>query len=70
MSEGVQVIANLAPEVFEQLKALAAKRGIDANTALAQAIGTESLFADNVGPDDQVLIRKPDNRVSKFNFGS
>ncbi|KPF62381.1 hypothetical protein IP88_14860 [alpha proteobacterium AAP81b] len=70
MLDTVQVTANLSREVFEQLKSLAARRGIDANTALAQAIGTEALLADNVGPDDQVLIRKPDNRVSKVNFGS
>jgi hypothetical protein len=64
----VPVTANLSREVYDQLVSIAARRGVDANTALMQAIGTEALFADNVGPNDKVLIRKPDNSVLKFNF--
>lgn len=69
MADKVKVIAELSPEIFNQLTAIAAARGIDANTALEQAIGTEKLFVDNVGKDDEVVIHKPGNRLAKFVFG-
>ena len=50
------------------LKDLANRRGIDANAVLQQAIATEKLLADNVGPGDDLLIKKTDNTYSKVIF--
>lgn len=68
VSQLVSVEAELAPDAFEALKDLAEKRGLSANTVLQQAINTEKLLADNVGLDDEVLIKKSDNTYSKVLF--
>ena len=67
-SDSVSVEAELPAELFEALKELAARRGVDANTVLQQAIKTEKLLADNVGVDDEVLIRKSNNSYSRVLF--
>lgn len=64
----VNVEAELSPETFEALKQLANQRGLDANTVIQQAITTEKLLSDNVGVDDEVLIKKPDNSYSRVLF--
>lgn len=40
------------------LLALSEVRGVDANTVLKQALGTEKLIAENVGKQDELLIRR------------
>jgi len=50
----------LSPENIEALRSLATRRGMDANTIIQQAIATEKLIADNVGEDDDLLIKKGD----------
>jgi hypothetical protein len=50
----------LSPENIEALKSLATRRGMDANTIIQQAIATEKLIADNVGENDDLLIKKGD----------
>ncbi|HEY1752537.1 MAG TPA: hypothetical protein VGG29_14860 [Caulobacteraceae bacterium] len=67
-SSTVNVQAELTPQVFEMLKELAQRRGLDANTVLQQAITTEKLLSDNVGVNDEVLIRKPDASYSRVLF--
>lgn len=68
--ETIAVAAQLSQASYDALVALAARRGVDANTVLAQAIQTEKLLADNVRPNDEVLIRKGDNSFSKVVFGN
>lgn len=67
MDDKVKIEAELSRENFEALKELAQKRGLDANTVLQQAISTEKLIADNVGPKDELLI-KSGNQFSKVLF--
>ena len=50
------------------LSELAGRRGIDANTALQQAIATAKFFSDKVDPGDKVLIKKPDSTISEVLF--
>jgi hypothetical protein len=64
----VSIEAELPRELFEALKELALRRGLDANTVLQQAIQTEKLLADNVGIDDEVLIKKSNNSYSRVLF--
>lgn len=66
--ESVKVQAELSRTTYDALVELAARRGLDANTVLQQAIGTEKLFADNVGVEDEVLIKKPDQTWSRVLF--
>ena len=63
-----QVTADLTDEQYQALLDIASKRGVDANTALQQAISTEKLIADNVNPSDDLLIKRSDNQVTKINF--
>lgn len=51
---------DLTDEQIKMLQDLAAKRGVDANTIIQQAITTEKLISDNVDPADDLLIRKGD----------
>jgi hypothetical protein len=67
MDDKVKVEAEISQANFEALKDLAQKRGLDANTVLQQAIATEKLISDNVGPDDELLIKRGD-RFSKVLF--
>jgi hypothetical protein len=62
------VQAQLTEEDVRTLMELAAKRGVDANTILQQAITTEKLIADNVGPKDDLLIRRSDNSFVRVEF--
>jgi predicted transcriptional regulator len=57
----------LTDEQIRMLQELAARRGVDANTVIQQAISTEKLIADNVGEQDDLLIRKGD-RMDKVVF--
>lgn len=68
MAETVRVQADISRELFEALKELANRRGVTANTVIQQAIRSEKLLADNVGPDDTVLITKKDNTVQQVLF--
>jgi len=65
----IKVRAELSPETFEIVKELARLRGVDANTIVRQAIHTEKLIADNVGPKDELLIKKADGSFQKVLFG-
>ena len=64
----VSVEAELTQAQFNTLKELAGRRGVNANTVLQQAIETEKLFADEIGPSDEVLIKRADNTYSKVLF--
>ena len=64
----ISVEAELPRELFEALRELATRRGVDANTVLQQAIKTEKLLADNVGVEDEVLIRKSNNSYARVLF--
>jgi hypothetical protein len=64
-----QVQANLTDEDMKNLLEIAARRGVSANTVLQQAIATEKLISDNVKVGDDLIIKRPDNTVSKFVFG-
>jgi hypothetical protein len=66
--DSVNIEAELPRELFEALRELAIRRGLDANTVLQQAIQTEKLLADNVGIDDEVLIKKANNSYSRVLF--
>ncbi|MBA3810035.1 MAG: hypothetical protein H0X27_00005 [Caulobacteraceae bacterium] len=63
-----QVQANLTDADLQDLVEIAKRRGVDANTALQQAIATEKLILDNVQDGDDLLIKKPNNTVSKVVF--
>lgn len=63
-----QVQANLTDADLRDLVEIAKRRGVDANTALQQAISTEKLILDNVQDGDDLLIKKPNNTVSKVVF--
>lgn len=65
-----EVTAQLTDEQLDTLKTLAAQRGLSANTVLQQAIATEGLLAANVGKNDVLQIKKPDNTVSEVVFDS
>ena len=67
MDDKVKVEAELSLADFETLKELAQKRGLNANTVLQQAIATEKLISENVGPNDELLIKKGE-RFSKVLF--
>lgn len=56
-----QYKVELSEEVIKALQELARRRGLDANTIIQQAITTEKLIADNVGKDDDLLIKKGDS---------
>ena len=64
----ISVEAELTPEALDTLRELAKLRGVDANTVLQQAISTEKLLADNVGVNDEVLIKTPEGTYSKVLF--
>ncbi|WP_288588520.1 hypothetical protein [uncultured Methylobacterium sp.] len=64
----VTVQAELSKSAFEALKDLARRRGVDANTALQQAIATDKLISDNVGVRDKVLIERPDKTYARVIF--
>lgn len=51
---------DLTEEQVKMLQELAAKRGVNANTIIQQAISTEKLIADNVEQGDDLLIKKGD----------
>lgn len=63
-----EIKANLSDEQLAVLLSLAEKRGVDANTVLQQAIDTENLIAQNVGKDDQLILRKQDKTTYKMTF--
>ena len=63
-----EISANLTDEELKTLLDLAQQRGVDANTVLKQAIATEALISRNVGKQDDLLIRKPDDSLSKIVF--
>jgi hypothetical protein len=69
LDQTIKVRAELSPETFEAVKALAALRGVDANTIVRQAIHTEKLIADNMKPGDELLIKKADGTFQKVLFG-
>lgn len=60
--------AELSKSAFDALKELARRRGVDANTALQQAIATDKLISDHVGINDKLLIEKPDKTYSRVIF--
>lgn len=64
----VTVQAELSKSAFDALKELARRRGVDANTALQQAIATDKLISDHVGINDKLLIEKPDKTYSRVIF--
>jgi hypothetical protein len=68
MTQTVKVQAELPVDLFNALKELAIRRGVSANTIVQQAIRTEKLLADNVAPDDKVLITKKNNTVQQILF--
>lgn len=49
---------NLDESSIKAIAELAQLRGVDANTVIQQAVATEKLIADNVGVDDELLIKK------------
>ena len=51
---------DLTDEQVKMLQELAARRGVNANTVIQQAISTEKLIADNVEQGDDLLIKKGD----------
>lgn len=62
---------SLSEEELATLLALGKVRGVDANTVVKQAIGTEKLIAENVGEKDELLVRRGhSNTFAKFEFGS
>lgn len=61
---------DLTDEQVRNLLDLAEKRGVDANTIVQQAIGTETLLSENVGKSDDLLIRRSDQSFSKVNFAN
>lgn len=58
---------DLSPEDVARIAALARERGVDADTIIRQAIATEKLIADNVGPKDELQIKRGDT-VTPVNF--
>lgn len=61
---------SLTESELATLLALGDVRGVDANTVIKQAIGTEKLIAENVGTKDELLIRRGNsNTFAKFEFG-
>jgi predicted transcriptional regulator len=63
-----QYTVELDEQHIKALQELATRRGMDANTIIQQAIVTEKLIADNVGKDDDLLIKKGDNSFQKIVF--
>jgi len=64
-----QIQATLTDEQMQSLLEIAKRRGLDANTVLQQAIGTEKLISDNVQIGDSLLIKRANNTISKVEFG-
>ena len=64
-----QIQATLTDEQKQSLLEIAKRRGLDANTVLQQAIGTEKLISDNVQIGDSLLIKRANNTISKVEFG-
>lgn len=62
-----QYTIELSDADLEKLTALAKQRNITASEVISQAIGTEKLIADNVGEDDDLLIKQGSN-FKKFTF--
>lgn len=56
-----QVTAQLTESQIQTLSELAMKRGIDANTVLQQAIGTEKLLDESMIKGDKLIIKRGDN---------
>ena len=63
-----QVTANLTDQQYNDLVEIARERGLDANTVLQQAIATEKLISQNVSPEDDLVIRRPNKTETKFEF--
>ncbi len=64
-----QVQATLTDAQVADLMEIARRRGVNANTVIQQAIGTEKLISDNVRQGDDLIIRKADNTAFKVEFG-
>jgi hypothetical protein len=47
---------------------LASQRGVQPSMVIQQAIATENLLAANVGPGDELLIKKTDGSFRKVIF--
>jgi predicted transcriptional regulator len=57
----------LSDEDVARITELAKKRGVSASTIIQQAVSTEKLIADNVAPNDDLLIKSGD-KFKKFTF--
>ncbi len=68
MSDAVSIKGVLTREELDGLTALAARRGLSPNDVLKQAIATEVLLSEAVGPGDKVLIHKPDHTTRQVIF--
>lgn len=63
-----EFIVQLTDGEFEAIHRLASVRNVPPSVVIQQAIATESLLASNVGPGDDLLIKKPDGSFQKVIF--
>lgn len=58
----------LTDDEFKTIHILASKRRTKPNAVIQQALATEKLLADNMGPEDELLIKKRNGEMQKVIF--
>ena len=62
-----KVTVELSEEELKSILAQAKARGVSPNTIIQEAVSTQKVISENVGADDEVLIKKGD-RYQKVVF--
>lgn len=63
-----QFMIQLTDDEFRTVHILASKRRTKPNAVMQQALATEKLLADNMGPEDELLIKKRNGEMQKVIF--
>ncbi len=63
-----EFVVQLTDEELKTIHMLSSQRGVPPSTVIQQAVATESLLATNIGPGDELLIKKPDGSFKKVLF--
>jgi predicted transcriptional regulator len=64
----IKLTVNLSPEVYDALKALAARRGLTVTEALRQAISTAKWVQDTLDHGEKILKQDPRGNLFEIVF--
>lgn len=63
-----KVTVELSEDEIKSVLAQAKARGVSANTIIQEAVSTQKVISENVGEDDELLIKKKGERYQKVVF--